>query len=296
MHMWHIRKFIVVIIFIGVAVFLFMYYREEASDWYVSPDSMLIYPEERGSIDFTKTLIEDNQTYTIEKVVYKSRGKDIYGLLYIPKQQGPFKAVIDLPAAGATKESYHQIAKLIADNGYAYFVIDQRGIGETGGLVPSTQQDYDDFIANREPFQHLAIYDALKAFDFMRRQDKIDTENIAIMGESMGGRTALVAGSMDSRVKAVIGYSTSGYQTLFGQGSTFIKSFNPNTYVQNISPRKFVMFHSKWDSVIPFIEAQHTFGLANGPKQFVVLPDKCSHGFCFYANDLFINELNELFG
>jgi len=280
----------------AIVIFMFMQYRqkEAALNWYVSPDDILKYPEERGKTEFTSALIEDNGTYTVHKIIYKSGGKDIYALLYMPAGKENVAALIDIPAAAATKESYSAIAKDVANHGYAYLVIDQRGIGETDGPMPSTLQDYNDFISGKEPFQHLMIYDALKAFDVLRKIDNIDAENIVLAGESMGGRTALIAGSMDSRIKAVIGYSTAGYQPIVGPAATFVKSFNPNTYVHNISPRKLVMFHAKMDSVVPYNDAWLTFNMAREPKKFVDLPGNCNNGYCLSNMDVFFNELNEL--
>ncbi|MEK6817106.1 MAG: acetylxylan esterase, partial [Nanoarchaeota archaeon] len=286
---------IILAILIATALFLFIQNRQKGvSDWYVTSEGILKYPEDRGSVDFTRALLEDNDTYTIDKIVYDSRGKQIYALLYMPKGKENIPCVIDLPAAAAAKESYSAIAKGMASHGYAYLVIDQRGVGETGGVAPPIAQDYNDFMAGKEPFLHLMVYDALKAFDVLKEINGVDRKNIVMAGESMGGRAAIIAGSMDSRIKAVIGYSTAGYEAKLGHGATFISSFNPNTYVQNISPRKFIMFHSKDDSVVPYNDAMLTFDIAKEPKKFVDLPETCDHGYCLSNMDMFFNELKEL--
>jgi len=46
----------------------------------------------------------------------------------------------------------------IANLGYAVLVIDQRGIGQTGGSYPSLQDDYEYIYLGKESIQHLGVY------------------------------------------------------------------------------------------------------------------------------------------
>ena len=57
----------------------------------------------------------------------------IYGLLFMPRGKDNVPALVFLPGGGGTKESRAYIGEFIASQGYAVLVIDQRGIGQTGG-------------------------------------------------------------------------------------------------------------------------------------------------------------------
>ncbi|RME54469.1 alpha/beta fold hydrolase [Candidatus Woesearchaeota archaeon] len=285
---------IIAILILLIVTLVFYNYNNEPS-WSLTEDGLIKYPTHRGKLEYTRTLIEDNGSYTVDKVVYKSRGKDIYGLLFRPKLEGKVPVVVGLPAARARKEQHRAIAELILSQGIAYFVIDQRGIGETSGPIPPGLHDYNQFLANKEPFQHLMIYDALRAFDFVYNQKDLDKNNIVFFGSSMGGRTAIIASAMEPKSKGAIVFSTAGYVPKPGSIGKFIYSFNPNNYVGNISPRKLVMFHSKNDTVIPIKDAEVTFELAKQPKKFIVMDSRCNHGFCFYNKDEFVKELKSFF-
>jgi len=94
-----------------------------------------------------------------------------------------------------------RLAKKIASFGYAVFTFDQRGVGETGGYYPNLEQDYKISLDGKEPIQHLSVYDALKAYDFLKRIKQVDKKNIVMAGESMGGRYAMIAAAQEKNVK-----------------------------------------------------------------------------------------------
>ena len=64
-----------------------------------------------------------------------------------------------------------------------------------------------------EPVEYSMVYDALKAADVLAVQPEIDPKKLAILGESNGGRFAVLACALDPSLKGVIGISTSGYGT-----------------------------------------------------------------------------------
>lgn len=252
-------------------------------EWAVDSNGLLQYPEDRGKLEDVKVhLLEENEDYTIEKISFKSRDAIIYGLLYMPKNAKNAPGIIMLPAARAGKEGQNVLARELVKQGYAFFTFDQRGIGETGGSFPSMQDDFNSFVAGNEPVQHLFVYDALKAFDFMKSRKGIDKNNILIGGESMGARFAVIAAAIDKSFKGVFVISTSGYgkqDTLTPQGK-FMASIDPDWYIGKISPREIVVFHSKSDTVIPFAQAENTFSFAKEPKEFIEMPSECIHGQC----------------
>ncbi|MFH1065109.1 MAG: alpha/beta hydrolase [Nanoarchaeota archaeon] len=294
-------KYSLNVILVILIAFAFLYFATRnispAQEWAVDSNGLLQYPSERGKLENVKTsLLEDNGTYTIEKVSFKSGDATIYGLLYMPKDADNVPGIIMLPAARAGKEGQDYLAREFVKRGYAFFTFDQRGIGETGGFIPSMQDDFNSFVAGNEPVNHLFVYDALRAFDFLKTRKGINENNILIGGESMGARFAIMAGAVEKNIKGVFAISTSGYgkqDTSTIQGK-FMASIDPDRYINKISPRKLVMFHSKSDNVIPFAQAQNTFSFASEPKEFIEMPSECIHGQCegMYG-DLF-EKLDEL--
>ena len=264
----------------------------EKSTW-VDQNGRLNWPD-RGAIKYTNTLIEDSETYTESKVAFQSKSATIYALMYQPKVPDS-PAIIIAPAARAKKEGQDQFARALADNGYAVFVLDQRGVGETVWPVKDPQEELDSFMQKKEEStEQLMIYDILKAFDVVRSIKGIDTNNIIVEGESMGGRFAMIAAAIEPRIKGVLIISSSGYGDITGPIQTYFDTVNPDKYVQLISPRKLVMFHSETDMVVSIASARATFDKANEPKEFVEMPITCNHGNCDYIYPDIVKQLESI--
>lgn len=277
-----VNAFIIILV---AALFLYFATRNISpkDGWQVDSRGLLNYPEQRGKLENARALIiEDNETYTIEKTIFKSRDREIYGLLYMPKDTDNVPGIIMLPAARAVKEGQDALARQMVKQGYAFLTIDQRSVGETGGIIPSMQDDFNSFVAGKEPVQHLFVYDALRAFDFLKTRGNVDASNILIGGESMGARFAVIAGAVDKNIKGVFVISSSGFgkQNTAAPQEKFMASINPDMYIDKISPRKIVMFHSKSDNVVQFEQAMQTFSFALEPKEFIEMPSVCVHGQC----------------
>lgn len=294
-------KYLLNAVLVILIAFAFLYFATKnispKQEWSVDSNGLLQYPSDRGKPENVKTsLLEDNATYTIEEVSFKSRDATIYGLLYMPKDADNAPGIIMLPAARAGKEGQDYLARQLVAQGYAFFTFDQRGIGETGSSLPSTQEDFNSFVAGNEPAQHLFVYDALRAFDFLKARKGVNKANILIGGESMGARFAIIAGAVEKSFKGVFVISTSGYgkQDVSTPQGKFMASINPDMYIDKISPRKIVMFHSKSDNVVPFEQAQNTFSFAKEPKEFIEMPSVCIHGQCSEMYEKLFENLREM--
>ncbi|MDI6737807.1 MAG: alpha/beta hydrolase [Nanoarchaeota archaeon] len=288
-------------ILVIVIAFAFLWFATRnispTQEWSVDSNGLLQYPSDRGKLEDVKiNLLEDNGTYTVEKVSFKSRGATIYCLLYMPKNADNAPGIIMLPAARAGKEGQDYLARELVKQGFAFFTFDQRGIGETGGSLPSMQNDFNSFVAGNEPVQHLFVYDALKAFDFLKTRKGINENNILIGGESMGARFAVIAGAVEKNIKGVFAISTSGYgkQSNLAMDGKFMASIDPDWYIDKISPRKLIMFHSKSDNVVPFEQAKNTFSFAKEPKEFIEMPPVCIHGQCSEMYEKLFEKLKEM--
>ena len=276
---------------------------EEKDDiiWLVDKNGYLDYPLNRGEIKFRRANYSETANLSISKVVFQSRGSNIYGLLVLPKnvsEQVP--GIVLLPGAGVSKESELKLAEKIAELGAAVLTIDQRGIGETNGIAPSLDDDYVSFLKAEEPHQHLMVYDALRAYDLLYSAPFVDPGRIIIAGESLGGRIAVIAAAIDRNIKGVLVISSSGFDFKGGPDANknaFLQSIDSDHYISQITPRKTVMIHNAYDQVISLSSAISTFKKAQEPKQFVLVNDtSCNHGYCGSMYDGLVDALDYLVG
>jgi dienelactone hydrolase len=201
-----------------------------------------------------------------------------------------------LPGATVPMEGTQTLADIFSSMGYGSLGIEQRN---RGGV--DFKYDYELWKNGKEPVEHKMVFDALRAVDVLRQQPSIDPGRIAIVGESNGGRFAIITAAIDPKISGVIGISTSGYDT----GSQisqikdesiirFYRSIDPETYLKSIPPRKFVMLHSINDSIIQIGYAQNTFEKAKEPKQFYIVTTG-THGYSDGMKEPLVNELKKMF-
>jgi uncharacterized protein len=288
-----IRKRTIKIFFLALGILLFGYFalKHFSRDSYSFHGNTFSY-EHRGIPSFSQKLLSHNGTLDIYSVSFKSRKfldseTTVYGLLVMPPGIN-VPGVVLLPGGGVTKEAELPTAFKIAKLGYAVFTIDERGVGETDGPYPSFEQDYLYFLQGKEPIQHLSVYDALASFDVMGSIKNVDRSNIGIIGESMGGRYAIIAAALEPRIRGFIGISTAGFNVPDSAGNSYLFSIDPDRYIAKISPRPVFMIHSINDSKVPIESAEITFGIAKEPKKFYAI-DGSVHGY----SDAILDDLKE---
>ncbi len=292
--------FIITVAILAVSYFIYVNNNVKV---YQFEGNTLNYAQQRGKATYEMSLKEENESYKIYRLKYDSRpfmnfSTKIYGLFYMPKnkENEDIPAVIFLPGGGGSKESRAIIAEFIAKEGYAAFIIDQRGIGETGGYYLSLEEDYKVSAKGNEPTQHLAVFDVLRAYDVLSKIEGIDKNNILVSGESMGGRSAIIAASIDQRIKGVIGISTSGLHVKDENQpyTPYLISIDPDHYASKISPRYLIMIHSNNDTLITPKSAGVTYNLANEPKKMFLI-NECNHGYCKEMGDTFKEAMKIIF-
>jgi len=275
------------LVFLVIFLIIFFYHKYQNKDPYSFKEDSFYYSNSRGSTKYSIFLKQKNETYDIYNITFSSRPfleypTKIYGLLFLPKSSQKVPGLVLLPGGGVTKENEAELASLIASWGYAVFTFDQRGIGQTSGYYLSYEDDYKIFAQGKEPIQHLSVYDALKAFDVMKNIKEINKNNIAIAGESMGGRYAIIAAATDKRLKGVIAISASGFHIKKDASdltNNYLLSIDPDRYIERISPNRIFMFHGTNDTMVKLESAKITFDIAEEPKKLFIA-DGCGHGYC----------------
>ncbi|HIH73861.1 MAG TPA: alpha/beta hydrolase [Methanosarcina sp.] len=279
-------------LFVVVGIFGILYNPSnsltETLNWEVSEAGILSFPD-RGEPAFTIQEIEDiyspENPDALKLISFESRGDKVQALLRIPANSssspGIMPGIILLPGAGVSKEGEQGLAAELSKMGYATLTLDQRNQGAI-----NIERDLELFRANLEPVEYLMVYDALKAVDVLSAQPEIDPGRLAIIGESNGGRLAIIVCALDPSLKRVIGISTSGYGTeeidpmtaSSPEAYRFYRSIDPDTYLNSLPPSKIVLMHSFNDTVISHDMALRTFALAEEPKVMYNVTEK-THGY-----------------
>jgi len=252
------------------------------ASWEVSESGFLSFPPRENPV-FTAQAIADKyapeKPNTLKLLSFESKGDKIQALLRIPANTTSSSAspgIVLLPGATVSKEAEQGLAVELSKMGYATLTIDQRNLG---GI--NIEKDLELFRTGVEPVEYFMVYDALKAADVLAAQPEINPERFAILGESNGGRFAIIACALDPSLKGVIGISTSGYGTegmnpaAVNDTKTyrFYRSIDPDTYLPNLPPARFVLIHSLNDPLIPYDTAVKTFAIAKEPKAMYNVSD-----------------------
>ncbi|MCQ1536004.1 alpha/beta hydrolase [Methanosarcina sp. KYL-1] len=266
---------------------------QEAVSWDVSEEGMLSFPP-RGEPVFTVQEIDDvyaqdlhssGPADSLKLLTFESKGDKIQALLRIPASSSPLPGIVLLPGTGVSKEKEQKLAVELSELGYATLALDQRKSGGIPGVV-NPEKDLELFRAGLEPLEYKMAYDALKAVDVLAAQTEIDPERLAVLGESNGGRFAVLACALEPSLNGVIGISTSGYgtgeidpsQVADPEAYRFYRSIDPDTYLSSLPPARFVLMHSFNDTVIPHELAVRTFALAEEPKAIYNVSE-AAHGY-----------------
>lgn len=265
--------------------------------WSVDENGTLSYPENRGHVDVSILKSETGQKDSLKIISFKSKDYVVEGILRIPLEKKKVPGIVILPGATVPKEGTQTLADIFSRMGYASIGIEQRNLGGV-----DMRSDYDLWKKGIEPVQHKMVFDALRAVDVLRQMPLIDPEKIAIVGESNGGRFAIIAAAIDPGISGVIGISTSGYdidshvdEINDADIIKFYRSVDPDTYLRFLPPRKIVMMHSVNDSIIPIGLAWDTYNKSFEPKQFYSIASG-THGYSEDMRDDLEKELRIMLG
>ncbi|HUL62372.1 MAG TPA: acetylxylan esterase [Methanocella sp.] len=243
---------------------------------------------------------EDKPGYYLSEVTFESFNDSVYALLRVPKNVSRPPVVIVLPAASVNKEADSAMAEALCSWGYASLTLDERGNnGSTPGPSPmDLDSGYGAFTGGGDPVQYKQVYDVLRGYDCIRSEADLDSDNVAVLGESMGGRFAIISAALEPGLKAAIGISTGPYGLAGNDDASrrFLKSIEPAGYLSQLPPRKVIFFHFAGDPIIPVSLDRQLYDAASQPKAWHQY-NGTVHGVYsdVYAPDLH-EELRSVFG
>lgn len=133
-------------------------------------------------------------------------GARLYGILCVPKKEGKYPAILQVPGAGVRAYAGDI---LNAEKGFITFQIGIHGIPvnmdplvyanlASGALAGYWNYNLDD----KDRFYYKRVYlGCIRANDFLVSLPQYDGKNLAVMGGSQGGALTIVTASLDARVK-----------------------------------------------------------------------------------------------
>ncbi|RZN14564.1 MAG: alpha/beta hydrolase [Methanosarcinales archaeon] len=273
--------YVLLAIFTAIILFAVFFSNSPGEEVFQVSDCGVLSIEGRMPIDCVERLVEEDTAYTLSEIdLHANDGYVISALFRVPKTEEQLCGAVILPGATVSKEGGQHLAGELAGIGYASIALDQRNL-----CVIDFEKDYQLFASGDVPAEYLMLSDALHAVDFLISQPEVDARKIIIIGESNGGRIAIIAAAMHQEIRMVIGISTSGYNT--GEQipknapdnmRKFYYSIDPDTYLPLLPPKKLVLIHADNDPIIPLELAERTYQKADEPKALHVVSGNM-HGY-----------------
>ncbi|MFC1992624.1 alpha/beta hydrolase [Chloroflexota bacterium] len=215
-------------------------------------------------------------------------GVDIAGHLYLPDGQVPFSTVCichgipdSLPAPG--DRGYPLLAEKICRHGFAAFIFNFRGTGDSGGNL--------DILGWTS--------DLKGVIDYLYTLPEVDRSRLALLGFSGGAAVAIYVAAQDRRISSVVACASPAEFTRFKESddpqaivdhfrsigaireSNFPASiaewhngFNlvsPVEYVARIAPIPLLIVHGSKDEMVDVSHAYRLFDKAGDPRQIIII-------------------------
>lgn len=191
-------------------------------------------------------------------------------------------------------------ARQIVARGQAALAIEQRGFGDRGGTKdgPACYQPAVQAMMLGRTLLGERCWDISRAIDTVAAHfPMIDTDRIAIMGNSGGGTATIYAAAVDTRIAAAMpscafcGYLPSigaQYHCLCNYIPNVLKDFDMGDLAGLIAPRPFIPVNGVDDKIFPIDSAKEQVEVARAYYEAAGAADKIAHvigeaGHRFYA-------------
>jgi len=165
--------------------------------------------------------------YNEEEVTYENKkaGIKLAGTLTYPQSKGPFPAVLIVSGSGMQDRNgevlghrpFLVLADYLTRQGIAVLRVDDRGMGGSGGSIPTFfQNTSEDFMG-----------DVLAGIEYLKSRKEISPKEIGIIGHSEGGIIAPMAAVQSSDVAFIVLMAGTGLMAedvLYSQNELLLRS------------------------------------------------------------------------
>lgn len=158
-----------------------------------------------------------------ETVVVHSGRLRLRALLWRPKGNGPFPAILFNHGRGLTPqtegrvEGITELGRVFTDHGYVFMALFRRGedLSAGQGVFIGDLLERERATKGAEAEQKLQLRlletdqlkDVLAGLAFLRRIPEVDRRQIAVIGHSFGGSLALLVAERDKSLRAVVSFA-----------------------------------------------------------------------------------------
>lgn len=144
-----------------------------------------------------------------ERVVVHSDGWELIGDLQLPETSGVVPAVLLLNKAAGDRHVYQELAGHLAERGIASLRLDLRGHGDSTNLDRFVPEESD--AEAREIMIWNSEADVIAAHEYLKSQQRIDPDRIAIVGASYSGEEMAEAGRLAGFAQAYVALSPGSF-------------------------------------------------------------------------------------
>ncbi|MBQ6943247.1 MAG: alpha/beta fold hydrolase [Ruminococcus sp.] len=173
----------------------------------------------------TENVIEDSSA-TEKKFTCYVDGQRVGGRLYHPEGEGPFPTIVFVPGMGMNYYLYAELFENLNSEGIAVAAFDCRGNAQISTISDGKFSEMTPTSLKK---------DIMEVTDFISAHQTVDSENLFIMGHSLGGLTAaLTAAETPDKYKGMIGFDPSyqmpdAYRELYPEGTEIPEAPNVQT-------------------------------------------------------------------
>ncbi len=179
------------------------------------------FPKEKSPLNPRVLGAIERDGYRVEKIIYETRPRFfVPANLYRPAGDGPFPAVIFPPGHGEAGKAYPDYQKFciqMARSGFVALIWDPAGQGErvqlwnTKNNSPAAGMSVGEHsVLGRQCYllglnlMQYRVWDSIRALDYLESRPDVDSDRIAMAGNSGGGMETLQFAGFDNRIKAAV--------------------------------------------------------------------------------------------
>jgi alpha-beta hydrolase superfamily lysophospholipase len=226
-----------------------------------------------------------NNTY--RDVFFSSKnGKKLHGLFF--PVAGAKKTILCSHGNKGNLFDISRLIQLLLDTGNNVFVYDYQGYGRSQG----------------SPTVRRVCEDAIAAFDWLVKEEKIDSQDIILYGESLGAGISCHVAKQREVAGLILQSAFTNIRDIAIESIPLLQAYPewlfPRPFLDNekvlAEVRKPVLIlHGTFDKDVPFTHAKKLFAHANGTKMLVELPNTLHEDIALEDNDVFAKAAREFF-